>query len=184
MKHEDEIEARIRLLLAEALERKVTEATRRLPCLCRHNHQHPLDTRRQVEGEPNPNFNRITDHDLEPVVQTIGLCMLGAGNPEEWKGDICEDPIDAQRCPYFDPVLSKEAIWKDFQGMLQDDQRLRLELPEVYGLLWALDGYTSSLKLPWWKKLWFWFLRVRVEPLAVENVDPMRLLPALEPKKP
>ncbi len=177
MKHADEIEARIRLLLAEALERKVAEASKRLPCRCTYNYQHNLDTRRQVEGDPNPNFNRITANEGEPVAQTIGLCMYGAQNPEDWKGDICEDPIDAQRCPYFQPALYKEAIWRDFQTMLQDHDRLRAELPEVYGLLWALDGYTSSLKLPWWKRLWFWFLRVRVEPLSTNNVDPLKLLP-------
>ncbi len=176
MKHVDEIEARIRFLLAEALEKKVAEASKRLPHLCTYNFRHNLDTRRQVDGEPNPNFNRITEQEGEPVVQTIGLCMYGAENPEDWRGDICEDPIDAQRCPYFQPSLYKERIWRDFHAMLQDHDRLRAEMPEVYGLLWALDGYTSQLRLPWWKRLWFKLLRVRVEPLAPVAADTVDLL--------
>lgn len=174
---ETRIRDRIRFLLAEALEQRVAEASKRLPKLCKHNHQNPLDTRRQVYGESNDGFNRITVAPGEAVTQSIGLCMLGAKSPEEWPGTICEDPVDAQRCPYFEPIMSKEAVWADFHKMLhQDHARLRTELPEVYGLLWALNGFASELQVPWWKRLWFWFLRVRVEPLAAMPEDAAKLL--------
>lgn len=176
------IRDRIRFLLAEAIEKRVAEVTKRLPRLCKHNYRHGLDTRRQVYGEANESFNRITLASGDDVTQNLGLCMLGAENPEEWPGTICEDPVDAQRCPYFDPIVSKEIIWRDFHAMLQEPELLRAELPEVYGLLWALDGYTSYLRLPWWKRLWFWFLRVRIEPLTPMPADIAQLLLPASPE--
>jgi hypothetical protein len=177
MLNDVEVEDRIRFVLAEAFEARVQEVTRRLPHLCRHNHRHFADTRKRHLGEPNEGYNRLTVAPREAVEQSLGLCMLGSESHADWKGDICEDPIDAQRCPYFEPVLDKTAIWQDFQDMLQDAGRLRAELPEVYGLLWALGGSTSQLVMPWWKRLWYRLLRVRVEPLQVEQIDSVKLLP-------
>ena len=107
MKTQSEIENRIRYLLSEALDRQVKEASRRLPVLCKHNYQHSLDTRRLVHGELNSNFNRITTECGDEVAQKIGLCFLGSEDPEQWGGTICDDPIDAQKCPYFNPLTDK-----------------------------------------------------------------------------
>jgi len=164
MKSEAEIQDRIRFLLSRELDRRVEEATQRLPVRCKYNHRQPLDTRKHIQGEPNPDFNRITRAVHLPVYQTIGLCMYGCEDPAEWDAKICEDPIDAKRCEVFDPHTDKEAVLERFQAEVRDMVWVELNLPEVYGLLWAL-GTERSPKLPWWKLLWFRFLKIRPEPL-------------------
>jgi len=89
--------------------------------------------------------------------------MLGSSTPEEWKGTVCEDPIDAQRCPYYDPTVTKAAVEQDFYASLKDQEWLRSNIPEAHALLWVLDRQVRSEDLPWWKRLWFSFL-VRVKP--------------------
>jgi len=185
MKTQTEIERRIHWLLCVALDARVAEASKRLPRLCRHNLQNPLDTRRQVHGENNPGYNRISVARGEAVTQTIGLCMLGSDNPEVWGGTICEDDIDAQKCPLFEPRLIKETVLLEFRETLRDPDKLRVEFPEVHGLIWALEDsswVTDYSKLPWWKRLWFHFLRIQVEPVRQRSWD--HLLPlAQEPKE-
>jgi hypothetical protein len=161
-----EIADRVRYLLVRELDRRVQLSVQRLPGHCTHNYRHALDVRKTVDGEPNVNYNRIG----LPVVQTIGLCMLGKENPEEWNGTICEDPVDAQRCPYFTGKVTKEQIRLDFETQVRDAKWLEVNLPEVYGLLWTLDR-NAVVQLPWWKRLWFWFLRVRVEPMTGVPVE-------------
>lgn len=174
MRSQADIEDRIRFLLCEELTRRVQEAQTRLPHLCRHNHRQPLDTRKTVEDMPNDTYNRTTDRNGLPVVQTIGLCMLGAETPETWPGNICEDPIDAQRCPYFDPSANKDSIYRLFKDNIADLEWVRANMSELYGLLWTLENGRTSL--PWWKRLWFMVLRIRVEPVR-KTPDAAHLLP-------
>lgn len=180
MKARSDIEGRIKYLLAEALEAQVQKATERLPHLCKHNHRHPLDTRRQVHGEPNSNYNRITVVAHQATSETMGLCMKGIEDREnDWSGTICEDPIDAQRCPYFDPIVNKTRLWQDFHDALQNPDELRAKFPEIYGLIWVLEppvGWNVSAQLPWWKRLWFRLLRLRIEPVRCVEDNYMRLL--------
>lgn len=172
MKPTPEIEARIRFLLCEELSRRVSEAETRLPHLCVHNHRQPLDARKTVEDMPNDSYNRTTDPNGLPVLQTLGLCMLGADNPQQWQGNICEDPIDAQRCPYFTPAATKSSIFNSFKANVEDLDWVRRNLPEMYALLWVLDGARTSL--PWWKHLWFRLLRIHVAPvLSSDAVVPL-----------
>lgn len=174
MRSDDQIRCRIRELLVEELNRRVQEATQRRPCLCIHNHRQPLDERKEVYGEVN-GYNRISNGNGEAVAQMLGLCMLGAESPEEWKGTICEDDLDAQRCPYFEPTKTKETIWVEFQKDVSDPQWLAAHLPAVSELSWAL-GQGSEPQLPWWKHLWYrWVLRIVVVPPS--PVDDPDLLP-------
>ncbi len=175
MKTQADIEDRIRFLLSEELTRRVREAETRLPHLCVHNHRQPLDTRKTVEDMPNETFNRTSDQHGLPVVQTIGLCMLGSDNIEEWPGNICEEPIDAARCPYFKSTVSKAEVWQQFKVHIEDLAWVQANLPELYGLLWVLDDARSP-DLPWGKRAWFKFLRIHVQPV-VSN-DAPALLPA------
>jgi hypothetical protein len=175
MKSQADIESRVRALLCDELTRRVREAETRLPHLCVYNHRQPLDTRKTVEDMPNETYNRTSTNEGEPVKQVIGLCMLGAENPEAWPGDICEDPIDAQRCPYFQPTATKEAIYKTFQANVTDLDWVRQNMPEVYGLLWALDE-SGNYRLPWWKLLWFKLVRIHLAPV-LSNYDTVKLLP-------
>lgn len=100
--------------------------------------------------------------------------MLGSDDPETWGGTICEDPVDAQRCPYFTSKTSKADILSTLREETLDLEWLRNNLPEVYGLLWALEDAVPQI--PWWKVLWFRLLRVRTEPVQSVSID--RLLPA------
>lgn len=174
MKTQNEIEDRIRYLLVLEIDRRVLEANQRLPHRCTHNHHQSLDTRQQVDGEPNETFNRVTDRQNLPVLQTIGLCMVGAEHPDAWQGTICEDPVDAQRCPLFTPMQTKKEIETSFWQDVSDSVWVQEHLPEMYGLFWALQRSPGEIRLPWWKRFWYRFLRIQVEP--VHNIPP--LLPA------
>ncbi len=183
MKNADEVRNRVVELLSAELDRRVLAASERLPTRCTHNHRQPLDSRRRVDGEPNRTFNRIsvgTENGRGlPVLQTIGLCMLKSDNPEEWGGTICEDPIDAKRCPYFNPSQSKEELFSEFMHELQDKEWVKENLAEVHSLLWVLDAMQVP-RISWWKKLWFRFVGIRVEPVQ-PSFDPARLLAAPPP---
>lgn len=161
MRTEIEVQDRIRYLLTREIDRRMTEATERLPHRCKHNYRHALDVRKEVAGEPNAQYNRVNGNAL-PV---IGLCMLGAESPEAWPGAICEDPIDAKRCPFFSPRVTKETVQAEFYEQLRDLDWVSRAMPEVYGLLWAL-GSSSLPKLPWWKRLVYRVLQIHPEPLA------------------
>jgi hypothetical protein len=172
VKDSAEILARVRGLLCIELDQRFDEASKRLPHLCMHNHRQPLDERKTVDGVRNPNFNRVS----LPVVATIGLCMLGADSPESWQGAICEDPVDAQRCPYFLSSRSKEIVLKEFQEQVGDSEWLAKNLPGISELLWAA-GASSAPRIPYWKRLVGWVTRIRVEPVRT-TVDASLLLPS------
>lgn len=175
MKNVEAIQARVRFLLVEELNARVQLASRRLPHLCVHNYRHAMDVRKKVNDEANENYNRIS----LPVAQSIGLCMLGSDSPDDWQGTICEDPIDAQRCPYFNPRIDKKRLWDEFEHQLRDPEWLRTNMPEVYGLLWALDMQAPP-PIPWWKQLWYKMLRIKIEPLQPPE-DVSKLLPPAGP---
>lgn len=160
MRSEIEVQDRIRYLLTLEVDRRVAEASARLPHLCRHNLRHPLDVRKEIAGDRNEQYNRIAGKSL-PM---IGLCMLGAEDPTSWPGNICEDPIDAKRCPYFTSTVSKDEVESQFKRQIRDLDWVSDNLPEVYGLLWALGSVTMP-KLPWWKTLLFRLLQIRPDSL-------------------
>lgn len=170
-----EVQDRIRFLLSEELDRRVNEGRERLPHKCVHNHRHTLDVRKEIEidgeREANPDYNRVgqTEGEIHEGVQrrlpVIGLCMLGSEDPEQWAGAICEDPIDAQRCPYYTTKITRESVEQGFSQNLQDLEWVRANLPEVYGLLWALGSDTMPT-LPWWKAIWFRFIQIRPDALV------------------
>jgi hypothetical protein len=163
MRDESAIQDRLRFLLTKELDRTVAESRARLPHKCEHNHRQPLDVRKEIAGTPNENYNKVSAKHL-PI---IGLCMLGADDPSQWNGTICEDPIDAQRCPYYsDPTATSEAVQKEFNRNIKDLVWVEKNLPEAYGLLWAL-GTEAMPSLPWWKALWFKVIRVRPDPLSL-----------------
>lgn len=178
MKTVDEIRDRIRYLLVYELDRRIEEASQRLPHRCKHNRLHHLDARKQVDGEANFRYNLID----AKGPQTMGLCMYGAEDPEQWPGDICEDEIDAKRCgDWFEPIQTKDELLAEFIEQLQEPGWVEDNMMDVAQLLWVLDleGDTDEqariLVLPWWKRLWYRFLRIRVEPVV--NIEsPLALL--------
>ena len=168
MKTQIEVQDRIRTLLTAEFDRRTRDAERRLPHLCRHNHRQELDPRKQVAGESNDGYNRVDRTGL-PVVQSIGLCGLGMEDAGNWNGDVCDEPIDAKRCPYFTPTQGKDTILRSFREQVADPVWLQANLPEVHGLLWVLDATAPNYHLPWWKRLWFRFWRIRLEPVAFKG---------------
>lgn len=164
MRNQNEIQDRIRYLLTIELDKQVHKGCSRLPDNCKHHLCQPLpDNRKKIAGEVNVNYNRI-NVDLP----WAGLCMLGSDNPEEWGGTICEDPVDAQRCESFTLAVTKEQVSGKFNSQIGDLNWVEQNLPEVYGLLWAL-GSEKVPTLPWWKSLWFWFLRIRPDPIILNK---------------
>jgi len=175
MKTEGEVRARLQELVQAEVTRRFAEIVERLPHRCVHNHRQPLDARKRALGDPNPQYNRISRENGAPVPQTIGLCMLGAEDPVQWAGSICDEPIDAKRCPYFTPAKSREEVSKELDSQLQDSEWVRRNLPEVHALLWVL-GETRTPKLHWWRRWFVWLMRPRLE-TALPAFDPSKLLP-------
>ena len=99
-----------------------------------------------------------------PVLQSIGLCGLGMEDAGSWNGDVCDEPVDAQRCPHFLPKQDKAELLETFKQQVMDPEWLRENLPEAYALLWVLEDAAPNYHLPWWKRLWFRFWRIRIEP--------------------
>lgn len=175
MKTKSEVEVRIKELVCAELDHRVAEASERLPTRCVNNYRHPLDTRKQREGEPNPEYNRITDRQVLPVIQTIGFCLLNCEDPENWEGTICEEPIDAKKCPDFKPMKAKADILPDLARDLKDADWVWGNLPELFALLWVL-GAVQELQVPLWKRVWLYLTRVRLEPVT-PRIDTSKLLP-------
>lgn len=137
MKDEAEVRLRVRELVTAELKRRLDESNERLPHRCTHNYRHVLDTRKVLVGEPNEKYNRIGDVRHLPLSQSMGLCMLGAEDPEQWKGDLCDEPIDAQRCPYFNPLKDDQKITAEFATHLKDPAWVETNLPAVSALIWV-----------------------------------------------
>jgi hypothetical protein len=72
--------------------------------------------------------------------------MYGSEDPQTWPGTICEDPVDAMRCPpqAFTPRVTPEVVKKEFEEQIKDLDWVKKNLPEVSALLWVL----GSEKLP------------------------------------
>lgn len=178
MKTADEVRNRVVELLEAELDRRVAVASERLPYRCVHNHRQPVQSRRNLDGEENPTFNRVSRSDSGralPVLQSIGLCMLEAEDPTVWKGTICDDPVDAKRCPYFTPAQDKAALFGEFTEQLTDATWVRENLPEVHALLWVLE-LMQIPRISWWKRLWFRFMQIKIEEVQ-PPFDPSKLLP-------
>lgn len=174
MKSRAQIEAWLRRLIRAELERRIKEAQTRLPRFCVHNHRQPLDYRKEVEGVPNPGYNQVSaghgdDGRALPVVQTIGLCMLKSESPDEWKGDICEDPEDALTCPYFQSRLNLKRVIDDFVSELKHTSR-RVS-PEIETLFLVLEDH-AVLCVPWWLRWWYWLRGWKIQDVQ----EPLRTI--------
>jgi hypothetical protein len=170
---------RIRFLLVKELEDRVKAARERLPHRCTYNYRQPLDVRRTIDDEPNPNYNRITMGSGPggrhlPVLQTIGLCMYGVEDITSAAIRICEDPSDAQQCPLFEPTLNKHQLWTEYAEQIDSPDWLRENMPEVHGLAWALGE--GMPRIPWWARLWFRLTQIRPEPIRIPT-DLVKYLP-------
>jgi len=169
MKSKAEILDHYNSLISDIASARVKAAEARLPRFCKYHLEHSLDVRKQVGGEPNPRYNFII------TSRTLGLCVKGSEDPETWNGDICEDDVDAQRCPYFELKVTKEQLLTQVNKELSDLDWLKQNQPDVYALAWVLE---ETPKLSWWQRLW-----LKLRPLRVRRALPVvPLLPSGDPK--
>jgi len=175
VKSESEIKARIEEAVFEEVSRRVDTLGERVPHKCIHNYRHPLDARKVTEEGFNPQYNRVTSERRLPVLQTVGLCLLGSDDPSAWSGTICDEPIDAKRCPVFTAFRTKDDVLEEVKGQMADESWLKSNMPEVYALSWALDMVVVH-KLSWWSRLLLWLKRPMSEP-RTPPFSPDKLLP-------
>jgi hypothetical protein len=152
LKTPEEIYLKASEALTAEIEKRVAEASVRQPHKCLYNHGHTLDTRHLLEGEANPDRNRIVRSDGSPVDQTLGLCLYGAEDPTLWPGNICEDDIDALSCPYFTPHESVETVQKQIFLDFSNPDWVRENVPDVGALMWVLE-LCDVKPVSWWQKV-------------------------------
>lgn len=145
-------------MVLEELNQRMGKAQSKLPCNCTYNHQQPIDLRKKIRNQPNPNYNTIAESNAK-----VGLCMYGAEDIQNWPGNICDEPSDAKGCPMYTSIHTKESVLRALHQDLEDRDWLRVHMPTLEILLWALEEETPQL--PWWRRLLLklgWFRRHRV----------------------
>lgn len=175
MKHEDDVILEIRAEVLRLWEDRVKASTERIPHNCTHNHRQPLDLDSHIEGELNPGYNRIQRE--EPgdgkvhlrMIPEIGICLYKADSVSDWAGTICDEPVDAARCPYFTPTETTETLWSKFLEDISNPLWVGKEAPRLSALLWVIDkspkfALTSYLP-PWWvRAVWRRLFQVKTPP--------------------
>lgn len=167
MRAQSDVYSRLRRLLEAEVSNRLSRSLDRLPENCKHNYRQPLDVRPILLGRKNPNYNRISNID-----QTLGLCMLGSEDSSRWEGTICEDPIDAQKCPYYTKRKSYEEVLRELSTDLKNPEWLK-DRQDLQTLAWVL---AKSPKKPWYIRLWHYLIRGN----GVSNVVEVTLVSLLE----
>jgi len=124
-----------------------------LPGNCTYNYRHALDSRKRLNGEPNPDYNSLDTNKTHLPV--IGLCMYGAEDVQKWHGNICEDKEHAQQCPMFEPKKTQTEVKEELYLQLKDPEWLTENWPEMGALLWVLE---ESPALSWWDRFKMWWV--------------------------
>ncbi len=164
MKSRSEILKEARNLLRIEFETRLEANSRRLPGNCQYNHRQLLDVRSVVLGNRNPRYNRI-----EGTTQTLGLCMLG-GEEGSWQGNLCEDPVDAQGCPYYTPKQTHRQVLEELYKDLASDVWLEANMPGLRAFLWVLQ---EPVRLTWWQRFRLLFVGRNQEPLQRLELPPI-----------
>lgn len=93
------------------------------PCNCVHNH---------------------VDRDIQ-------LCMLGADDPENWPGNICDTDEIATSCPFFKCKNDPDSLKAKFRTTIEPDHS------EIQLLMWALELESYEDDYTWWQRLKTWW---------------------------
>lgn len=128
MRQEKEIKKRIKELKHRYLRREVKKRLRKIPENCYWNYRHIL---RDSGGKV-----ILDEYTCKP--KTIGLCMLGSEDRQEWRGDICEHLEDMEDCPSFIFKMSKKEIKEEFDAKLGDLNNG--EYKDIKTLAWVLQN--------------------------------------------
>lgn len=143
MLQEKEISKKIRSLQLAVILANVRDQLRRAPHNCKYHH----------------------DHKIPNTEETIGLCMYGSDDPENWPGDVCDQDEIAQACPMFSCKTTKQQALKHEAGRLQNPVIVKENYPEIAALLWVLTEDTSwmimgpepeqtyLMDLSWWDRM-------------------------------
>jgi hypothetical protein len=102
-----------------------------LPQNCVHNHKHTPEIVEQDETDLSPTVKEGDD---------IRLCMLGSDNPEEWPGNICQDPLTAKRCPFFENKHNHQDALREYKERIADPKVLAHEYKDIAALKWTLES--------------------------------------------
>ena len=139
MKSNEKVEKKLKQVKKNYLSREYRDKLHRCPENCEYNYRHKTVNEDGREEE-------------------IGLCMLGADNPEEWQGLICDDEETAKQCPYFECKHNKESIKKEFEESLNDEVIVANNYKDIAALNWVLDKKEYSWDLGLVKRLWLRFV--------------------------
>jgi len=83
--------------------------------------------------------------------------MLGADDPENWPGNICDTVENAKTCPFFQTDFNKEDLKAEFKALLEDPDVLYEDYRDIAMLEWALED-TVAPDLAWWQKFKLWVM--------------------------
>lgn len=139
MQDEAEVRKKLRELRYRYKKRYLHEHLRKGHRNCVHNYIH-------VDAEGNE----------------VGLCMLGAEDPANWPGNICDDDETAEACPYFENKYNKEYLKQEFELLLADPEILYTKFRDIALLGWVLGEQTSMVPiseapdLTWWQRMTQW----------------------------
>lgn len=102
--------------------------------------------------------------DTEDMDTEVGLCLLGSSNPEEWKGTICDEDVQAQSCPFFKNKFSKDVMLRSFYEELEDETVVSAEYKDIAALQWVIGERVCDWDLTRWQrvKIHFFYLVYKV----------------------
>lgn len=137
MRKEAEIRKKMRQVKHRYLVREYKDKLARKSTNCIYYYEH---------GETDPETGRAV---------TVGLCLYGAQNPEEWPGDLCGG---AKGCPYFETEETKEEIKQRFEESLENEVTVAQHYKDIAALQWVLGEKVYSWDLVWYQRLYLWFI--------------------------
>lgn len=111
---------------------------------------------------------------INPDSDSVHLCIYGSENPETWNGDICDTDEVAKECPMFKPWKSIKEAREEFEALLEDDQYIYRNHPDIAALQWALNIRLHQYKIPWYYRLILWIKSkfIRTEPVVPKSLPP------------
>lgn len=154
MKSKATVQRRLRSLRIRYAKKYIEKSQKRKPDNCVHNHVHEYhpptpEIVTEYELAPRRSYSLVTFKEEGP----IRLCMYGADDPSEWKGDVCEKDETAEGCKYFKPKTSVAEAQEEFQDLVADDNYVYEHYREVATLQWVLGDRVSNMPFTFMDRL-------------------------------
>lgn len=156
MKTKEIIQRRLRSLRIRYAKKHIEKSQKRKPHNCVHNHIHEYhpptpEVPMEYELAPRRSSSLVVFQEEGP----IRLCMYGANDPSEWKGDVCDKDETAERCAYFNPKVSIEEAQEEFKDLVADDDYVLEHYKEVATLQWVLGERVVNMPFTFIDKMGF-----------------------------